>query len=129
MFGDYKATGPAHAAEFLERVKRQRARIDARYAFDFDICPPNQGWAQLDTEQDAWYFGTWADPAHRLIVTYAEGDVSVQGFADDPAFVEGVRKWERWTAANHDKPGRIDPGLDPDYRATWERLGLADLLH
>lgn len=35
------------------------------------------GWAQYDTEQDAWYFGVWVHVRKRLILTYAEGDLSL----------------------------------------------------
>ncbi|KKN37278.1 hypothetical protein LCGC14_0765160 [marine sediment metagenome] len=48
-----------------------------RYRFDFKLCTAEKGWRQYDTDQDAWYFGVWVHPEKRLIVTYAEGDVTV----------------------------------------------------
>jgi hypothetical protein len=33
-----------------------------RYTFDFGTCSPQNGFAQVDTGQDAYYFGTWANP-------------------------------------------------------------------
>jgi hypothetical protein len=30
-----------------------------RYHYDFAVCTTDKGWAQYDTEQDAWYFGVW----------------------------------------------------------------------
>ena len=121
-----RAEGPG-AAEFLERLRRQHPRIGDHYVFDFDACPWSAGWAQLDTPQDAWYFGTWADPAGRLLVTYAEGDITVQGFEDDAAFCEAVRKWSAWQLEHYEKRGTVDPGLDPARIEAWEDLGLADL--
>lgn len=47
-----------------------------RYRYDFKLCTTERGWRQYDTVQDAWYFGVWVHPEERLIVTYAEGDVS-----------------------------------------------------
>ena len=47
-----------------------------RYAFDFRRCTPAKGWAQLDTEQDAWYFGNWVNPSKMETMSYAEGDVT-----------------------------------------------------
>ena len=49
----------------------------SRYLFDTKLCNSEDGWKQYDTEQDAWYFGVWVHIERRLIVTYAEGDVSV----------------------------------------------------
>ena len=45
-----------------------------RYSFDFKLCTPKNGWAQVDTSQDASYFGTWANPFERKTVSYCEGD-------------------------------------------------------
>ena len=49
----------------------------ARYLWDFHICTKEKGWRQYDTDQDAWYFGVWVHPERRIILTYAEGDVTV----------------------------------------------------
>ena len=45
-----------------------------RYIFDFKLCTTGKGWAQVDTEQDASYFGTWANPFELKVVSYTEGD-------------------------------------------------------
>ena len=89
---------------------------------------PN-GFAQFDTRQDASYFGTWANPEARIIVNYAEGDVTTQIAETDAEFAEACREIDRWNIANGYGPARIDPGFDPGMRQHFERLGLADLLH
>lgn len=48
-----------------------------RYRFDFQLCTTSKGWKQYDTDQDAWYFGVWVHVEKRVILTYAEGDISV----------------------------------------------------
>jgi hypothetical protein len=48
-----------------------------RYIFDFDLCSHRNGWRQYDTDQDAPYFGVWVNPDRYLVVTYAEGDLSI----------------------------------------------------
>ena len=48
-----------------------------RYRFDFKLCTKEKGWKQYDTSQDAWYFGVWVHPKMRVILTYAEGDITV----------------------------------------------------
>lgn len=55
-------------------VKTWSADAD-RYQYDVR-CTEAKGWCQYDTENDAWYFGVWVHVAKRLVVTYAEGDVS-----------------------------------------------------
>ncbi|MCR9254746.1 MAG: hypothetical protein NXI16_01470 [Alphaproteobacteria bacterium] len=49
-----------------------------RYYFDFGPCGPRTGWEQFDTRQDGSYFGIWVNPDCRLILTFAEGDVSLE---------------------------------------------------
>ena len=48
-----------------------------RYRFDTGRCSIARGFAQLDTSQDAWYYGIWASPRRLEVVSYAEGDLSV----------------------------------------------------
>jgi len=48
-----------------------------RYFYDFGQC---QDWAQYDTSQDACYFGIWVNPDTRQVLTFAEGDETVETF-------------------------------------------------
>jgi hypothetical protein len=34
-----------------------------RYVYDFVLCTYDKGWAQIDTRQDASYYGTWTNPS------------------------------------------------------------------
>ena len=36
-----------------------------RYVYDFSVCTYEKGWAQIDTRQDASYYGTWTNPERR----------------------------------------------------------------
>lgn len=57
---------------------RPWALYDAeRYRFDFGHCSRERGWVQYDTAQDAWYFGIWVHPRKRMILCFAEGDLSL----------------------------------------------------
>ena len=49
-----------------------------RYVIDFADDFGSEGWQQFDTDQDAAYFGVWLNPVHRVILTYAEGDWSLE---------------------------------------------------
>jgi hypothetical protein len=52
-------------------------RHTERYEFDFERCTSKKGWKQYDTREDAWYFGVWVHEKRRLILTYAEGDITI----------------------------------------------------
>ena len=45
-----------------------------RYAFDFSD-EYRAGWKQYDTDQDAWYYGVWYNPAKMQTLSYTEGDI------------------------------------------------------
>ena len=110
---------------------RKTERFDpegSRYAFDFGLCTPGDGWAQVDTREDAWYFGTWTNPTLRQIVSYREGDISVECADDDAEYVEALRALHRWNVGNGHWKG-IDTMLNEDVARAFERLGLDDLLH
>jgi hypothetical protein len=48
-----------------------------RYVVDFAPDYRDAGWQQFDTDQDAWYFGVWVNPKSFLVLTYCEGDWSL----------------------------------------------------
>ena len=57
-----------------------------RYIFDMKLCLGSEGWQQYDTSQDAWYFGVWVHLEDRQVVTYAEGDLSIDTYDTAEAF-------------------------------------------
>jgi hypothetical protein len=111
------------------KTRRWFAPSASRYAFDFRLCTPAHGWAQVDTSQDAPYFGTWANP-HRLeIVTYCEGDVTIQSYATAAEFEAGLRALKSWNEEHGHRFLGIDPMLSPQLEDAFRRIGLSDLLH
>lgn len=100
-----------------------------RYQFDFSLCSIKKGFAQVDTAQDASYYGTWANPETLQIVNYCEGDVSIRTADNPDEFVQALRELKEWT----DKMGYpflgIDPGFSDTLKAKFEEIGLADMLH
>jgi len=100
-----------------------------RYVYDFGVCSAKKGFAQVDTGQDAWYFGTWASPSRRMIVSYTEGDVTIQTADDDAEFAEAMRGLKAW----HEEHGwrflGIDPGFNVELAESFRAVGLGDLLH
>ena len=53
--------------------------------FDFGRCSINLGWAQVDTTEDASYFGIGTHPDQRIILQYAEGDIIEDCYGNDDA--------------------------------------------
>jgi hypothetical protein len=99
-----------------------------RYKYDFDLCPPAEGWAQVDTDQDAWYFGTWANPTALVIVQFLEGDENRTICESAEEFCAELRSMKLW----NDEQGygmAIDGMLREDLITAFQGLGLGDLLH
>ena len=63
-----------------------------RYAFDFDMCKPSKGYAQLDTSEDASYFGNWVNFRDYKIVSYCEGDITIETCENKEEFKELLKK-------------------------------------
>ena len=61
-----------------------------RYVIDFDPLFGVEGWQQFDTNQDAHYFGCWVNPRTRMVLTYAEGDWSLEVAPSDDLYLEAV---------------------------------------
>lgn len=92
-----------------------------RYEWDYALCP--QGWAQLDTPGDAWYYGHWVNLATFQITILCEGDLYETTCDNLEEFVTEVRDiCERFE-------GKIDPGLNESRIQAWRQSPLADCLH
>lgn len=99
-----------------------------RYAFDFKLCTSKRGWAQIDTKQDASYYGTWANPFERVFVNYCEGDVTIKRCNDDAEFVQVITENKEWNVAAGYWLG-IDGMCDERIINKFKELGLGELLH
>jgi len=109
------------------KIERGFNPMTDRYEFDFRKCSYATGWAQLDTRQDASYYGNWVNPIERKLVNYCEGDVTIVACDTDEEFVEQVRWHCQWHDERGYGPARIDAGNI--LKQPFEALGLGDLLH
>jgi len=101
-----------------------------RYIFDFKLCTTKKGWAQIDTGQDAWYFGIWANPFKLMIVTYAEGDLIVKTTENKEEFVNELKSIKDFYDKNSEGFKGIDPGLsNKKLKQEFVNLGLESYLH
>jgi hypothetical protein len=99
-----------------------------RYLFDFNICKSSEGWAQIDTSQDASYFGTWANPFKLEIISYVEGDVYRKIAENIEEFTSEIRSIEEWNKESGYKFA-IDGLCNDDIIQAFTNMGLKSLLH
>ena len=100
-----------------------------RYVYDFGLCSYENGWAQVDTAQDASYVGKSASQTRWMIFNQREGDNTLTEAASPEEFAAKLRAIDSWNRADGYGPARIDPGFDPTLKEAFERLGLADMMH
>ena len=103
--------------------------LSDRYTFDCGPCSCAHGFAQVDTKQDAPYYGTWCSPSARTLVCFSEGTLTTTVCETDAELVAELRALARWNAAAGHGPMRIDVLRDDVLRQAFETLGLGDLLH
>tara|TARA_B100001769_G_C21919461_1_gene495919 strand:+ start:292 stop:774 length:483 start_codon:yes stop_codon:yes gene_type:complete len=75
--------------EYAKRCRRYH-QSDEGYGHSFDYSQfglvESKGWAKYQTNSDAAYFGVWINREAKQIVTYAEGDLTVEDAATDEEF-------------------------------------------
>lgn len=110
---------------------RSHLYMKDRYFFDCGMCQFSNGYAQVDTRQDASYYGNWANPFTRTMVTYCEGDVTIRECETDEEFVEQIRSDAKWHDDTGHGPMLIDTGYPSDnpVHLKFVELGLDDLIH
>ena len=109
----------------VEIIRGSDGPFADRYKYDLSLC---KTWAQVDTRQDAPYYGTWTDPQTRRIFNYCEGDVCLTVCTTDEEYVAELRRCAQWNIDAGYWLG-IDPGWDEAQRRMFLVLGLRDLLH
>jgi len=97
-----------------------------RYLFDFEVCKSEDGWAQVDTTQDASYYGNWFNPITREFRTYAEGDTAHHTFDNDEEMITWLREFVKWNRDSGYWRG-IDTMMRPDIELKFDELGINDL--
>lgn len=111
-------------------VQRGFEVMSDRYKYDFRLLTYDRGWAQVDTRQDASYYGTWTNPTTLEIFNYCEGDTTLTKCETDTEYVGELRKTADWN-----KEAGYWLGIDPGgahcqvFTARFTALGMADLLH
>lgn len=111
-------------------MKTEKRFLSAnRYRFDFGMCSSKNGFAQIDTSQDASYFGTWANPFELKIISYIEGDIIIQSAESVDEFVTEIRKIKEWNERYGWRFLGIDPGCNADIEEKFKAIGLGDFLH
>jgi rubredoxin len=111
----------------MKKITREFHQAD-RYVYD-RLCSTKKGFAQIDTPQDAWYFGMWCNPFKRIVFSYIEGDCITVTVDTDKEFVKELRElWEYEKAQGYTTCG-IDPGFNQELKDKFIALGLSDMLH
>lgn len=100
-----------------------------RYVYDFGPCSAKNGFAQVDTQQDAWYFGIWANPEKMVVITYAEGDVVIRKADNTQEFIDEIHAIKKFEEEMGRRFLGIDPGFNADLKQQFVNAGLGDLLH
>ena len=111
------------------KITRNFRPLSDRYSFDCGACSYANGFAQIDTRQDAPWYGGWCAPATRTIVSFCEGDVTTTVCETDAEFSAQLRELAKWNDEAGYGPMKIDAVFHEELRQAFDTLGLADLLH
>ena len=110
--------------ERKEKTEVKRYYLDGnRYLYDVKLAP-SDGWAQIDTSIDAWYYGQWANPVELKYIVYCEGDVYEAVFATEADFIKKITH-----CAKMDSFLGIDTLCDDSLTKAFKAIGLENLLH
>lgn len=90
-----------------------------RYTYDNLLCP--KGWAQIDSSQDASYFGTWACPHTLKVFNFCEGDTTLTHCDTVEEFLEKLRGIKAWNISNG-FTFSVDPGLNEKNIQRWREI-------
>lgn len=99
-----------------------------RYVYDWGLCSSRNGWAQVDTKQDASYFGIWTNPTAFKIFQYTEGDEYLTTCENAEEYKTELLALIDWQKQAGYWKG-IDAGFDDKLKQAFVDLGLSEYLH
>jgi len=105
-------------------VKNSVVANQERYLYDFYLCTNKKGWAQVDTRQDASYFGCWLNPFTLEFLQFAKGDLKLITFDSNQEMQEFFKGnyWKEYLKG-------IDPGLNKELEEKLIEVGLEEFVH
>jgi hypothetical protein len=112
----------------MTKITRGSNHRTDRYQYDFGLCSYKNGWAQLDTSQDASYYGNWIHPAERKLFSYCEGDTTLTECETDEEFIQEARACIAWHK-DHEFFNGIDALCNEPMKQAFLDLGLSEFLH
>jgi hypothetical protein len=83
-----------------------------RYQIDFSMVGATGGYVQIDTVEDASWFGMWLDSRSRRLVIFAEGDLEVRSYDSDADLVTDLEHLDRRYVSEGRRGLRFDPWTD-----------------
>ena len=99
---------------------------DTRYIFDNRL--PSD-YAQLDTSEDASWYGNWASAQRLSFVSYCEGDCTITKCDTVEEFKAEFQRFREFC----DRLGYVFKGIDPGWMSPnkdqWHQIGLHEYLH
>lgn len=97
-----------------------------RYWYDFKVCPAERGWAQVDTSQDASYYGMWINPGKLKLFEFCEGDITSWQCDTAPELVQLMAETRDSLTRNGHRFKGIDPGFNLQLESQLVSAGLTD---
>jgi hypothetical protein len=112
----------------MPKIKRSYLPAD-RYYFDRGECSIKNQFAQLNTWQDASYYGQWVNPFKRIFVSYIEGTITRIYCYTDKEFIEELELINQFEKENGNNNLKIDCLRNNDLINKFKELKLEYYLH
>jgi hypothetical protein len=99
----------------------------SRYFFDSKL----KGFAQIDTSEDASYYGNWANASTFEMFSFAEGDTTHVKCDTAEEFAQVMQEFVEFCERCSLKFYGVDPGWNhtPELLQPWKDAGLIHLIH
>lgn len=102
--------------------------MSERYKYDAGMCSVSKGWAQIDSSQDASYYGQWANPLTLEYFCYCEGDTTHKKADSPEEFREFMLELAKW-GEERGYGFKIDGMRVSEIIEAFKNLGLGEYLH
>lgn len=92
-----------------------------RYQYDSDLCSYEKGWVQIDTNQDASYYGHWCNLESLQFFSFVEGETTLFEYESIEEFKQALVEQRDF----HLQDGRWSIDVSGIEKAKYIELGFA----
>lgn len=111
-------------------MTKEKSFVDGdRYQFDWTLL--DKGFFQVDSSEDASYYGHWLNPIRKILIAFIEGDLTITKYENNDEMIEDLGNLNDYQLrqSEGERGIKIDTGFKDENKDIFRSIGLGKYLY